>query len=124
MPDNKYENIINSINNGVTGTVTRIHQMTTERDPQAAKNSRVSYCCDAVRFQQIDERSANNAAYLDFCVRIAESMVGDTGPITIGEILIGEKLVYHADTIRSFIASLPDPAFFDYIRQGNHKLLP
>jgi len=119
-----YNNTVNSFNMGICDTVTRINKLASDPGTRKPKDRRLSYTCDEDRFEKIDARSGNNCAYIDFCVRIAESIIGDDGPITMSEILRGEKTIHHARKIKDFLETLEEPGFFDYIRKGNHKLIP
>lgn len=113
-----------AITNNFHGTVRAIHQMAGRAECDA-KSKRLSLTCTPDEYLRIAERSGNNSAYLAFCVRIAEQFIGDHGPITVEQVLDGEKAKFYARRIKQFLATLQDPQYFDEIRKNpeSHRLL-
>ena len=112
------------ITNNFHGTVETIQQMAGRRDCDA-RSARLSLTASPKEHARISGRSGNNSAYLEFCVRIAEKFIGDKGPITVEQVLAGEKVKYYADAVAGFLAELPEPAYFDHLRENpeTHRLL-
>lgn len=112
------------IKNSFHGTVRAIHQMA-GRSECEAREARLSLTASRAEHARISGRSGNNSAYLEFCLRIAEKFIGNEGPITVDQVLAGEKLKYYADAVAGFLAQLPEPSYFDYLRENpeTHRLL-
>ena len=112
------------ITNNFHGTVRTIQQMAGRHECDA-KSKRLSLTCTTDEYLRIAKRSGNNSAYLAFCIRIAEKFIGTQGPITVDQVLAGEKVKYYADAVAGFLAELPEPAYFDHLRENpeTHRLL-
>ena len=80
------------IKNSFHGTVRAIHQMAGRSECEAREARRLSLTASRAEHARISGRSGNNSAYLEFCLRIAEKFIGNEGPITVDQVLAGEKL--------------------------------